>query len=239
MNPLTTAQSYSSDWSEIFIVSLQNLWIKTTFFIPELVGALVILIIGLIIASVLGKLAKKLVGYTRIDKLMEKAGIIRGLQNAGIKLNLAVFIGKIVKWFILIATLIAIADILRIPQITEFLKEIIFYIPNVIVAVIILAIGLLLGALVQNMIEKTLKASKLTEASGKLLANIAKWAIIIFTAMAALIQLGIAASLIEILFTGLVAMLALAGGLAFGIGGKEKAARFLEEISKKSHKDNF
>lgn len=239
MNPLTTAQSYSSDWSEIFIVSLQNLWIKTTFFIPELVGALVILIIGLIIASVLGKLAKKLVGYTRIDKLMEKAGIIRGLQNAGIKLNLAVFIGKIVKWFILIATLIAIADILRIPQITEFLKEIIFYIPNVIVAVIILAIGLLLGALVQSMIEKTLKASKLTEASGKLLANIAKWAIIIFTAMAALIQLGIAASLIEILFTGLVAMLALAGGLAFGIGGKEKAARFLEEISKKSHKDNF
>lgn len=239
MNPLTTAQSYSSDWSEIFIVSLQNLWIKTTFFIPELVGALVILIIGLIIASVLGKLAKKLVGYTRIDKLMEKAGIIRGLQNAGIKLNLAVFIGKIVKWFILIATLIAIADILRIPQITEFLKEIIFYIPNVIVAVIILAIGLLLGALVQSMIEKTLKASKLTEASGKLLANIAKWAIIIFTAMAALIQLGIAASLIEILFTGLVAMLALAGGLAFGIGGKEKATRFLEEISKKSHKDNF
>lgn len=215
------------------MASLQNIWGKVIALIPQLIGALLVLVVGLIVASLLGKLTKKLVDYTHIDKLFLKFKVTEKFEGMGLKFNVAAIVAWIVKWFFIIVTLIAVVDILKLDQVTKFLQDVAMYIPNVVVAVIILVIGLVIGQFVFQVVEKSTKTSHLTASVGDALAAIAKWAIVIFALMASLSQLGIATRLIEILFTGFVAMLALAFGLAFGLGGREKADKFLEGWGKK------
>jgi len=129
--------------------------------------------------------------------------------------------------FIIIA-LIAATDILGWDQVTNYLQRVVLFIPNVIIAVIILLAGILLGNFVQRVVKTAVEAAHL--ASADLLSGMAKWAILVFSFMAALVQLQIAPELIRVLFTGLIAMISIAGGLAFGLGGKEHAHRFLDRL---------
>jgi hypothetical protein len=133
-----------------------------------------------------------------------------------------------VKWFLILVFLMAAANILQLTQVTNFLNSIIFYIPNVVVAVVILAIVTLVGNFVYGVVRGSSRAAGMVSAT--FLAAISKWAIIIFGIFAALIQLGVAGTLVSTIFIGIVAMLALAGGLAFGLGGKEEAALLLRKI---------
>ncbi len=224
--------SYFQNWNDAVVASLQNLWVKIVAYVPELLAALVVLLIGLILSSVLSKLAKKLVELTKVDNLVQKIDATKKLEEAGMKLSFAAIIAWVVKWFFIIITLIAVVDILKLEQVNLFLQDIAMYVPNVIVAVIILAIGLVLGQFIFDVVEKSAKASNVTKHTSDVLAAVAKWAITVFALLAALVQLGVATNLIEILFTGLIAMLALAFGLAFGLGGKEQASKWLEKISK-------
>lgn len=219
---------YYTTWQEAFIASFQELLFKFITFIPELLGALIVLFVGLIIAASLGGIAKKLVNRVKIDSLIRKISVTKKLEEAGLKLNLASLTGWIVKWFFIIVVLVTVADILGWQQVNLFLRDVAFYIPNVLAAVAILAIGLLVAQFVYDLVEKSVKVSGMLAGRAVTLANIAKWAIIIFSIMAGLMQLSIADRLIEILFTGLVLMLSLALGLAFGLGGKERAKSWLE-----------
>ena len=222
--------NYFQDWNDAVVASLQNLWAKIVAFVPELIGALLVLIIGLILSSVLSKLAHKLVKLTKVDSLVKKIDASKKLEEAGLKLSFASIIAWVVKWFFIIVTLIAVVDILKLTQINAFLQEVVLFLPNVVVAVIILAIGLVVGQFTGDVVEKSTKASKVTKHTSEILAAVAKWAITIFALLAALDQLHIASDLINILFTGFVAMLALALGLAFGLGGKEHAAKWLDKV---------
>lgn len=224
--------NYFKTWNEAILASLQNIWAKFVSFVPEVVGALLVLIVGLLVAGALGKLAKKLIHLTHIDTLAEKVGVTKKFSEIGLKLSVSGLIGWIIKWFFIVVTLIAAVDILKLDQVTKFLQDVALYIPNVVVAVVILVIGLVIGQFGHQIVEKTAKASHLTEHAGDALAAIAKWSIVIFALMASLTQLSIATKLIEILFTGFVAMLALALGLSFGLGGREKASNFLEKLGK-------
>ncbi len=219
-------------WGEAILTSLQNLWLKIVAFIPEILSALIVLIIGLIIASLLRKLVFKLLQLTKIDVLIDKTGITEWFEAYGIKFSFSGLLAGIAKWFIIIAVLIVIADILNIPQITDFLERIVLYIPNVIVAIVILAIGLIMGKAAYTITNSSLSAAKLEKTQAHTVAALAKWALIVFALLAALTQLNIASELIQILFTGIVVMFALAGGLAFGLGGKEQAAKWLESMNK-------
>lgn len=224
--------NYFATWNEAIRASLQNIWAKIVGLVPEILGALIVLAIGLVIASGLGQLVKKLVHLTRVDVLFSKVGVAKRFDDVGVKFSVSGVVGWIVKWFFIIVTLIAVVDILKLAQVTKFLQDVAFYIPNVIVAIIILVIGLVIGQFAHQIVEKSSKASHLTETAGDALAALAKWSIVIFALLASLTQLSIATDLIKILFTGFVAMLALALGLAFGLGGKEKANRFLDHLGK-------
>ena len=230
--------NYLNTWAETFYLSLQTFWLKTIGFIPEVLGALIILIIGLMIASTLSILSKKLVNLTKLDSLAEKVKLHDELKKFGLEFTFATIIAWIVKWFIIIVVIITAIDVLKITQLTNFLNEIVLYIPNVIVAVIILGFGGIASRFIFEVVHKAVKASKMLPTSGQILAALAKWSIIIFSIMAALVQLEIATSLIQILFTGFIAMLALAGGLAFGLGGKEKAAKLLEKLDQEIKQKN-
>jgi len=219
------------DYNQAIVNSLEEVWLTFVEFLPELIGGLVVFIIGLVIASFLRRIVEKLISYTQVDKAVESFGIARRYEKVGFKVSFSVLIGWLVKWFIVIATLLAVADILNLAKVSEFLNQVFLYIPNVIVAVIILAVGIVVGSAAYGFIAKSVKASNIiADTSAGFLASVSKWAVIVFALMAALNQLGVASRMIEIAFTGLVGMIALAGGLAFGLGGQKKAETWLDKI---------
>jgi hypothetical protein len=224
------------DFNEILQGPLLELWNTIIAYLPNLVGAIVVFILGVIIAQILSSVVVKVIGLLRIDELAKRLEITAQFERAGLKLHIGRLLGWIVKWFLIIIALIASTDILGWDQVTDYLGEVVLFIPNVIIAVIILLAGILLGNFVQNVVRTAVEAAKL--ASAEFLSGIAKWAILVFTFMAALVQLNIAPDLIRVLFTGLVAMLALAGGLAFGLGGKDHASKFLNRLKKDISSEN-
>jgi hypothetical protein len=215
-------------WGEAITMSLINLWERFIGFLPALIGAILVFVAGWIVATALGKVVEHVFKILKVDEAVEKAGTKARFKNAGVNLNIAKFLGGLVKWFLILVFLMAATDILKLVQVTSFLNSIILYLPNVVVAAVILAIAFLVANFVHAVVRGSTKVAGIVSAT--LLAAVAKWAIVIFGFLAALIQLGIAASLINTLFIGLVAMLALAGGLAFGLGGKDEAALILKKI---------
>jgi hypothetical protein len=225
--------NYFQTWNDAITTSFQNLWGQVIAFVPSLLAAIIVLIIGLILASVLSKLAKKLVAMTKVDTLVHKIDVTKKLEESGVHITFSGLIAWLVKWFFIIVTFIAVVNILNLTEVTKFLQDVARYIPNVVVAVIILAVGLVVGQFVHDVVEKSVKASHITAHTAHTLSSIAKWALILFALLASLTQLQVAGELIQILFTGMIAMLALAMGLAFGLGGKEHAARWLDEVTRK------
>jgi hypothetical protein len=164
----------------------------------------------------------------RVDHAVERLNLAEKLKRLGIEMTVSRFIGELVQWFLVLVFLMAATDILGLTQVTEFLNSIILYIPNVVVATIILTIAFLLGNVSYTIVRGSTRAAGLMSAT--LLATLIKWAIIVFGLLAALIQLGIAASLVNTLFIGVIAALSLAFGLSFGLGGKDEAAIILKKI---------
>ncbi len=213
---------------DVIQASVLGLWNSILAYLPNVLGAVLVFLIGVIVAAVLQTVIVKVVQILRIDELVGKLELKASLEKAGIRLHVGKLLGWIVKWFFIIVALVAATDILGWSQVTNYLQEVVLYIPNVIVAVIILLAGILLATFVRNVVKTAVDAAEL--ASADFLSGIAKWAILLFSFMAALVQLQIASGLINTLFTGLVAMLALGGGLAFGLGGKEHASRVLDKL---------
>lgn len=208
------------DWTFALKSALTIIVEKISFILPNLVGAILILIVGSMIAMFLGGIVSSLVKQLRIDTALEKTILQPVSQNLGIKINISKFLGEIVKWFILIIVFIAAADVAHMSQITDFFNEVLLYLPNVFVAVIILVVASLVAAFVANLITTIVK-DDLGYFSG-----LAKVAIYTFGVLAALHQLQISRPLVEILFTGIVATAV----LAFGLGGKEVASNILQKL---------
>ncbi|MCX6765650.1 MAG: hypothetical protein NT136_01670 [Candidatus Moranbacteria bacterium] len=229
MNPVQT-------WGEAITMSLLELWARFISFLPALIGALLVFLFGLIAAVALGKAAEKIIMVLRIDQALDKMGIGEKFKGTGLRISVSRFFGELVKWFLILVFLMAATDILGLSQVTGFLNNVILYIPNLVVATIILAIAFLLGNFVYNVVRHSTRAAGIMSAT--LLATISKWAIVVFGLLAALVQLGIAVSLVNTIFIGLIAALSLAVGLAFGLGGKDEAAAILkklrEEISERN-----
>ena len=154
-------------------------------------------------------------------------GAGKAFEKAGLKLDVANWIGLLVKWFLIFVFLLAATEILGLRYISEFLRSVVNYIPNIIVAAVILVIGAWLAGFLQKLVMASISASKIRSAA--FVGTITKWSVLLFTLFTAVMQLGIA-PLIQTIVTGLIAMLAIAGGLAFGLGGRDQATKFLEKI---------
>lgn len=217
-------------WGGAITGALQNAWFKVAEFLPALIGAIIILLIGIVIASFLGKLTVKLLKLFKFDHLVAKTGANETLEKFGMKKGVTGIIGKAVKWFFIFVAFSAAIDILDISQLSTLVNEFILYLPNVLVAFLILILGLMGARVVQSAISRAVKASKIPDATGEVIATVAKWSVVVFSFMAALVQMKIAENLIQILFFGVIAMLALAGGLAFGLGSRDKVRQWIEKV---------
>src|SRR3989338_5477629 len=200
--------------SDIVRASLTTLWTDVAGFLPRLVAAIVLLLVGWLIAVLLGKLAWHIVKLLQIDKGLESLGFKRLWERSGFKLNTSYFFYEVVKWFFIIVFLMASVDILGLSEVAVFLRSVVVYIPNVIVAAVILLAGMLVAGFVAHVVRGSIKAAQFSSAN--LLAAIAKWSIVIFSLLIALSQLGVATEIIRIVIIGIVAAASLAFGLAFG-----------------------
>lgn len=208
-----------------------NLWFGIVSFIPNLVIALVILIAGWIIGALVGKVIEQIFTGAKVDIALRRTGVDETLSKAGIVLNSGKFVGGLVKWFVVVAFLIASFDVLRLSQVNEFLKGVVIgYLPQVIAAVLILLVAVVIGDAVAKVVRSSAKAAELKGAS--LLGAISKWVIWVVGALAALDQLGIGQAVLQTLFTGIVVALSLAFGLSFGLGGQAAASSAIDKIKR-------
>jgi len=218
-------------WGGAFNESLLNLWYGFMSFVPSLLGAVILFIIGWVVGSVIGKAIAQVVSALKVDKLFESAGASDLMNRAGLKLNVGGFIGAVVKWFIVVVFLMASLEIMGLTQVNDFLREaVLFYLPKVIIAALVLVIATVISGAMQKLVEASAKAANIRSAN--MLGSITRYAIWTFAFIIALSELGIATAFMQILFTGLVAALAIAGGLAFGLGGKDAASRAVDRFSK-------
>ena len=211
-----------------FVQSIQTLTAGVADLLPKILISLLFVIVGWIFGAAVGRVAQQLVDTMKADEWLTKAGVDKFLLRAGYKMNAGAFIGWLAKIFFILVFLIPAFNILGLSQVNTFLNEVLVYIPQVIVAAVILFVASIAADLLSGMVSGATKAMGSNMAN--MLGGVTRWAIWIFAIMVSLSQLGIAAQYMSILFTGIIAMLALAGGLAFGLGGKEAASEVIKDI---------
>ena len=222
---------YIQNWGEVFTQSLQNVWLGVASFVPNLIIALILLAIGWILAVLVEKLVEHLFKALKVDVALKSAGLEEVVKRAGHNLNSGLFVGALVKWFIIVVFLMSSFDVLGLAQFALFLKQVVDYLPQVIVAVLVLMVAMVVGNVMERVVIASSKATNIR--SAEMLGHITRWTIWIFAILTALFNLGIAPSLIETVVTGILAGGALAIGLAFGLGGKDYAKGVIENTMKK------
>lgn len=216
--------------SDTVMESLQQILGGILEFLPKILAAVLVLFVGWIVAIVLGKFVGRVVRLLQLDRLLDSAGVNKFFFRAGAPLKIDVVFSEIVKWFVLIVFFISTAKILNLGQITQFLNDVLNYIPRVIVAVVILILGVLVANFIAELVKGTTTAAHFS--ASKAFASVARYVIIIFSFLAAFEQLDIAEAYLNSLFQALVYMLAGAAAIAFGLGGKEVAAELLKKVKR-------
>lgn len=195
--------------------------------IPSIVGALLLLVLGWIVAGIVGGLVTRLLRKIGVDQLATKAGITTFLQRARVKLDAAGLVGGIVTWYVRLIFVVMAANAVGITAVSTVLGQIIAFIPNLLVALLILGVFAWLAGVTRNLVTGATESADVPNSGA--LATLAYATVLGFGIVAAASQVGVAGSLINILFTGVVAAVALAFGLAFGLGGREEAAQVLRD----------
>lgn len=219
---------FLTTWADVLNSSLQGLFWGVVQFVPNLIVAVIIFIIGWLVGAGLGRLVAQVISAIKVDQALRAAGVEKVVERAGFTLNAGKFLGELVKWFFIIVFLVASLDVLGLTDVTAFLRGVVLtYIPQVIVAVLILLVAAVLADAADRVVAGSARAAGLKAAG--LLGTLSRWSIWVFAILAALDRLGIS-PLVQTLFTGVVVALALAFGLAFGLGGQQAAARYIERV---------
>lgn len=203
-------------------------------YLPQFLAGLILLLIGLAVAALLKEVVLRALSFLKVEDWFGSVTgwfkNIRGNQVPRVRVW-SRLVGELVRWTIVILFLVPAAEAWGLPRVTDLLNQFLLYVPNVFVAVVIGFVGLVIANLVSEIVKNA--SAGLGSTSSNLLSTVARYALILFTTLVVLNQLGIAADLVRILFTGIVAMLAIAGGIAFGLGGKDSAKSFLEDLRKR------
>src|SRR5947209_6646374 len=205
--------------------TLLQLLNQALLYVPKLISALIILIIGYIIARIVRGLVTKGLRLVHFDQVADRAGITAMLQRAGTRMDGARLLGTIAFWWIFLMFIVNALDALALPTITAYLGLLLGYIPKLFVAFLIVVVGALIANVVAGAVRGATTETG-TTTSG-LLGTLARWFILLFALLTAVTELDVAQSMIFILFASAVGMIALAGGLAFGLGGRETAAQMV------------
>ena len=224
-------------WADVLQQSFSNLLSSTVAFLPNLLFAIIIFVVGWFIGNLLGRIVTQAVRSIKVDHALKSVGVEEIVSRAGYTLDSGAFLGTLVKWFVIIVFLMASLQALALTPVTLFLQQVVVsFLTTVIVAVLIILVGAVIAELVQNIVVGAARAAGIRSAG--FAGTVARWSIWVFAIIVALSQLGIAAQYFQTLFMGIVVALSLAFGLSFGLGGQEAAARFIERTREDMHRGN-
>lgn len=214
------------NWGDAVMVSATEALQNFLGFLPALVGAILILIIGWIVAGLLATLVERVLKTVGFERAANSTGISSFIQRSGSDWTASAIVAEIVKWFIRLIAIQAAASVLGLDQISQIINAILLWLPNLVVAIAIIVIGALIARFVSGLVRGT--TSQMGFGNSSILGSVAYYALLVFAVIAAVDQLGIAETVVNTLLIGLVATVALAAGLAFGLGGQQTAARITE-----------
>lgn len=219
------------DWYAVTINGLVDLWQGFIGFLPELVGALVIFVIGWFISVGVGRLVADILKRIKFNQIFERGNWKHALEKADVKMDPSGFIGGIFKWVLAIVFLLAAVDVLGLTQLAGFITNVLNYLPNVVVASLIFVVAVIVADIVEKVLRAAVESTQV--GYGHVVGVIVRWSIWVFAAIAILTQLGVTPVLWQTLFTGVVALIVIAGGLAFGLGGKDVAGQWLQDMNRR------
>lgn len=222
------------NWRALVAEPVREMLTKIANFIPSLVGALLILVLGWIIAKIIRGAVTKLLKLLHFSTLADKSGISKVLSKGEVKVTASQVISGLAYWLVMIMVLAMVVNALGLTVASQLLEGLLGYIPKVIAALFVLILGLFLGNLVYGVVHTA--ASNADLPKPELLSNISKGAIILFAVTIFLQQLGIDPLLVSTTFNIFFAGLCLALSLAFGLGGRDMAARYLDELKQRHSK---
>lgn len=223
-------------WGDVFNASFQELSWNFIQFAPKILAAIVFFVIGWVLGTVVAKALEQVFGAAKVDNLLKSVGVDNFFRKAGMNLNSGYFVGQVVKWFVIVVFLLPSLNLVNLNSIADFLKDdVLGFLPKVVVAALILIIATIVAEALSKAVSASVRTMGLSSAN--MLGAVAKYAVWVFALIMALGQLGIADYYMSVLFTGIVAMLSIGGALAFGLGGKDAAAKFIAKVSEEvSHR---
>ena len=219
------------EWNNLIVEPVIQMLTRIMAYLPVLLGALVILIVGWIVAKAIRRLVDWLLKVIRFDALADKAGISEILRKGDLKISAREVVSSIVYWLVVIMVLVMTVDALGLPKSSDVLASLFAYVPKVIAALLVLIVAMFLASFVSGIVRTAAGNANLPKP--QVLAGISRWAIIIFAVTISLEQLGIAPLLVTATFNIILGSICLALALAFGLGGKDAAAKYLEELKQK------
>jgi len=223
--------SIPTEWYLTTYGAFTDLWKGLFVFLPKFFGALLIFLVGWIFASAVGRLVKEILKKLKFNELLKKAGWSEAFKKADLEVDASEFLGAIVKWVLVIVVLLASVEILGFLQFAVFLTKILSFVPNVLVSVLMLMVAAVLADIFEKIVVAAIEKANVS--SSRAIGLLSKWAIMVFAVLAVLVQLGIAREMILTLFTGIIALLVISFGLAFGLGGKDIASEILRDLKSK------
>jgi hypothetical protein len=222
------------EWENLIVEPVREMLTKVMAYLPVLLGALVILIVGWVVAKGIRRIVDWLLKAVRFDTMADQAGISEVLRKGNLKTTARGVISGLVYWLIMIMVLVMVVNALGLPKASDILASLFAYIPKVIGALLVLVVAMFLANFVSGIVRTAAGNAKLPKP--QLLAGITRWAIIIFAVTISLGELGIGTLLVTTTFNIILGGICLALALAFGLGGRDAAARYLEELKKNRNK---
>lgn len=213
--------------NNVLIATLNDSVATIVAFIPRFLSGLIILVIGVIIATVLKQLVREGLKFIKFETFIKRYGVPESPETV----DWTTILSEIVRWFVIIVFLVPTADIWGLGNFAEVLNNLLLFLPNLLISILLLLVGFVISKLVYDLLIASL--SGLTRDNARAIAMIGRWGVLIFAVLVVLNQLGIASDLIRIILSGIVAMLAIAGGLAFGLGGQDAARELIEKFKKR------
>lgn len=221
-----------------FESSFRGVWDGIAYNAPTIILSVLIFVLGWFVASIVGKLVARGLSALKLDGALAQTGLRDLVHKAGYNLNIGGFFGTLVKWFLIVVFTLVATNIVGLTQVGDYLSTILAYIPNIIVAAIVLMITALVAELVEKLVVASSKAADVRSAG--FLGLVARWVIWVLGFVTALEQLHVGDVFTQFFFTlltGLVAAISIALGLAFGLGGKDHAARYLSKLDNDMKRD--
>lgn len=221
-------------WQEALLTSWAQVWSSFVSFLPSFIGAVVVFVVGLFVASWGQRLIEGILRAVRLEDFATSSGFSSWLKKADIALTASQLLGTLVRWVLLLIFFVAAVDILGLTVVSTVLTSVLAYVPNVLAAALVFGAGVLVANLVDGLVRGAL--ATIDHEAAKPVGKLARWVVLVVAFFAAIDQLQIAQTLVDTFFQGLTWTLVLVFGLSIGLGAKDLVAKLLDDWYKRLHK---